>query len=577
MDFIKIFLTFSLQVNTILCLNTSVLILKAIAIADSHYDQVSATSIVWNDDNSEDVSIFLQNYSGTVILSALCNDVINKTHEVNKYNQIILFASGKEEFKELMQILDKIIVVPIRIILVLTKIVPVTDMHIITKAAWDNDLSDLVIVSSTMGEVTLSTYFPYKGKTCGDYTSEILPMNADVFPKKFQNFYKCPTKAALIQTDPYVLYDNLTLQLTGMHANIFSVLLDRHNSSINISHLDNFFGDFINGTANGLLESLYNKKSDIVVNQAIFHSGRFKIIQQTSAFKMIYFVWIGPERRESQQWIRILRPLMNYASFAVTITFILFAAIVTVLQRKLLNISSKQNVFFKSFTIFIGLDVKLDYKSQLLNNLFMLWIFCCMIFRFVYQGNLVNGLQRTVLEKPLIELDEAIDEIGDYYSGKLMREALYNGTKYYKNMKIRSLDAEMTFIKDLVYGKRRLLLLTDSTTTKIFPNVQTIGPPRLSYPVCLIMRRGWPAAKEITTTVTRMFESGIIYKIESDYEYDWGRQKKKYRDHITRPLDMNNYVGCFYALIVMYFTCGLVFVVELIYCKLNMAMSKIKR
>lgn len=44
------------------------------------------------------------------------------------------------------------------------------------------------------------------------------------------------------------------------------------------------------------------------------------------------------------------------------------------------------------------------------------------MFCLVYQGNLFTGMQKTVFEKPLSDLEDAVNDIGELYTSKIMRE-----------------------------------------------------------------------------------------------------------------------------------------------------------
>lgn len=192
----------------------------------------------------------------------------------------------------------------------------------------------------------------------------------------------------------------------------------------------------------------------------------------------------------------------------------------------------------------------------------MVWIFSCMIFRVVYQGNLVKGLQTTVFEKPLTNFDEAISEVGDYYGPKIFRDSFYKGTKYYKNYKILDTTELSQFSADLETGKRQGLYLASSAN----PNLQKIGSPIARIQLCHCMRPGWPVAKEVDAIINRLFETGLMLKIEKGF---FSRREKKNVCCNTRSLDMDILIGCFYSLSAMYIVCGFVFVVEILYSKIN--------
>lgn len=73
--------------------------------------------------------------------------------------------------------------------------------------------ANLLVQADDLETILLYTFFPFKPKKCEDiepvihdyFVNNAFAHNAEIFPNKFHNFYKCPLKISLFEIQPYMI------------------------------------------------------------------------------------------------------------------------------------------------------------------------------------------------------------------------------------------------------------------------------------------------------------------------------------------------------------------------------------
>ncbi|XP_026753533.1 uncharacterized protein LOC113513747 [Galleria mellonella] len=186
----------------------------------------------------------------------------------------------------------------------------------------------------------------------------------------------------------------------------------------------------------------------------------------------------------------------------------------------ILKIERKKNILIDSYSIFIGQEAKFETKSSLINSLFIMWVWFCVILRLVIQGDLTSGLQNTLLEPPMSSMEDAIKQVDGYGGGEIFKN-MFKGTRLEKDYKIVSLDDTYIYLNNLVQGQR-FILLTDKVAVNLVnigTDFQFIGPTSFSIVACYYIRPGWPAAKRINNLIQRVIEVGFIIKATRENQH----------------------------------------------------------
>lgn len=563
------------------CLH-SLAIENAVHITSSSYALNRATSVVWSENSSEEATSFLLSFRGTVVLTLVQNghsEAIRKLNQRVGYKQTVFFASRVDEFANFMTVLQPDTVVPVRVILVLTSRATDDEISAVTKTALQNDLSDIVIVNTKGTEhVELSTYFPYSKGICGNHAPVLLNHSKgdSWFPKKFINFQGCPIRVSLLPLIPYARYkiENNTIKSIhpGLDELVFKLLVEKINAGVDVVSWKDHggIGTVINGTTTGSFSDLVNRRADIFAPTIIVNYLRYPKAQISPVYQTVDVYWFGPHRQEINECLRVVQPMLQDISYSIITSSIIFILVTKLVIRfGFHRVYFRESVMFQSFSIFLGQEARFESKSWLVNCLFIMWIWFCMIVRIVYQGDLVDGLQKVILEKPLENLKEAVKAVDGYGGSEGFRE-FYRGTSYFDDYIVLKIGNVVSQLKEVSNGKRFLVAADRLLMMELSKGLQMLKEPISHAPVCFFMRPGWPAAVDIAHVIGNLVEAGFVQNILNDHIYKWMKKEEYRKRHETRPLNMQTLIGCFYGLGILYVFCVLVFIVEIVYYKLTL-------
>nr|ARO70550.1 antennal ionotropic receptor IR7d.3 [Dendrolimus punctatus] len=558
------------------------LIDSAIDIANSVYKTDQATSVVWWHEDTANITKILKCYDGVVITVSMNYGIDKKLQAIYKstgFKQTVFIASSIFEYEYFLDMLKKCVIVPIKIILVLTK--PGVDISEVTKIAWNNGLSDIVIINEeSSGNITISTYFPYDGSDCGNYVP--VTMNKDakiIFPRKYSNFYGCPIKVTLYHFLPYVKIEENNGTVTaigGIDGDMFMLLIRQINASVIIVRhaKEGNMGSVINGTGTGSFRDLVEGNADILVPAGLVNTGRYLNTQVSHVIETSDVYWCGPNRREIYVWAKVLYHFFSHSAPYLFITSIIFTIVTTILKKIKQPASvSKDGVIFKSFKIFLGQETKFETNSSIINSLYVFWIWFCLIVRIVYQGDLVDGLHKPFLEAPLTTLEESVDRVEGFGGIEAFHE-LYRGTSLWSRYTVLRLHEVPIYVSKVSDGKRFLIATDQLVLHQLRRVVQVLEIPVTKPHMCYYMRPGWPAAKEMDQLILRLIETGFVDKIFEDFNYEWIKTTEAAKEKQNfKPIDMATLMACFYGLFAFWVVCFVVFIFEIIYFKLTQVKS----
>ncbi|XP_050346471.1 uncharacterized protein LOC126770905, partial [Nymphalis io] len=556
-------------------LNGSEIINQAAIIANQVYTYNRLTSVVWWHSDQNNVTHFLKKFKGTVVtVNIIDYDQFKDIHfhKTVLYHQTVFFAHAPDEFEYFLEMINQATIVPIRVIMILTN-KKTESVDTFTKIAWKNDVGDIIILRiDTKGKIRYSTYKPYGNGACANYTALDLNINTKLnksfFIRKYNNFHNCPIRVTALHFIPYVelTKQNHTItEVGGVDGILLKLLLERLNSSLDINLYKNRSSGSNTNTAD-FLDDLVNNVADIIIPGLIWTTKRYSVVQVSYVYNSINVVWCLPNRREILEWAKILLPFINVSTLLIIAGFFVMFLLMK-LVNKIAN-SSDSDIIFKMLGLFLGQNINYCSRYWLKNSLYNFWIWFCIIVRISYQGNLIEGLQKTILEPKISTLDQAmrvVDGVGG--SGAFL--------EYYRNTSIENkfiklkLTNVSSYIKDIGAGKR-FLLVADLLQLKFYNQaIQILDERVTAMPISLSMRPRWPASSEVSLVIRQIVESGLYAKMKNDIilksllRYD----KLNKIDDSLKPMGMEILKSCFYGLICMYIISSIVFVIEILWSK----------
>lgn len=313
---------------------------------------------------------------------------------------------------------------------------------------------------------------------------------------------------------------------------------------------------------------LTSRRADVLLPGILASVNRYENAQITGFYKTQFILWFGPHRREINEWAKVIYPFYTDTTPYIILSFILFIIVIKFIRRyALCKPNRKAGIFFQTFVLFLGQGVNFETNYWLVNSIFVLWIWFCMIVRMVYQGDLVQGLQKVFLEPPLGPFNVARTKVNGFGGLKEYSRYYKNNPSIMTEYQVISSNNMSLYVNQIARGKRfliaaDLLYLLDQGVMLVY--VQTIA--RASV-ISIHMRRGWQAAPEVKNILDTLNEHGFLTKIYEDFI----NIIPIYRSILfgpgysaPRPLGLMTLGGCFLGLLLMYLVCFLIFCGEVI-------------
>ncbi|XP_047529714.1 uncharacterized protein LOC125065901 [Vanessa atalanta] len=555
-------------------LKASEIIHQAATIANQVYTLNVLTSVVWWRYDQHNVTHFLKKFKGSVVTVKISYENFKDTHfhKTVLYKQTVFFAAAPDEFEYFVERINQVIVVPIRVIMILSN-QWTNSVDAFTKIAWKNDIGDIIILRiDPKGKIRYSTYKPYGNGSCANYTALDLNINTRVnetfFIRKYKNFHSCPIRVTMLEFIPFVELrkENHTItEVGGVDGILLKLLLERLNSSLDaILYKDHISDTDKNKT--DFLDDLSHNVADIIIPGLVWTSKRYAVVQVSYSYNSINVVWCMPKRREIHEWAKILLPFINVSTLLILGGFFFMFIIMKLVNR--IAKKSDSEIIFRMLGIFLGQDIRYYSSYWLINSLYNFWIWFCIIVRISYQGNLIDGLRKTILEPKISSVDEAM-QVVDGVGGSIAFIEYYRNTSIENKFIKLKLKNITSYINDIGAGKR-FLLAVDLLQVKFYNQaVQILEENVTTMPKSFYMRPRWSASSEISRTISHIVESGLYMKIQNDIILKLLVRNEKLSkiDDSLKPMGMELLKSCFYGLICMYIISSVVFTIEMLWSK----------
>ncbi|XP_037965039.2 uncharacterized protein LOC119691497 [Plutella xylostella] len=549
----------------------------ALNLARSNYDARKPTAVsFWSSAGEPVVAGFLRGYPNAVLTTDLRR---NRTIDAD---QFVFITESSQDYDLIFRAVNWTRVQPVAVVLVLLAPAPRAALRPLAAAGWRHNVTDLFIVhrSSCGGEVQISTYLPFSGGRCDNVEPVTLSYSDApvIFPRKFKNFHKCPLRVSFVENLGNVVVvrrKNGGIQVRGTEGLLARLLAARLNASlVPVFPRDGGeYGGAAGGRWTGSVGDVVHGRADVSAASALLNLERYRATQPTHSYKVATVVWVGPPPRELQAWAKVLIPLYNGTSMWLLLAsaaFYLVSVAIHILQDP--EHTARNNTLLHSVAIFLGQNVRFETKFWLLNSLFAMWLWFCVIVAIFFQGELVKGLQQSILEPGMTTFEEAVKEVNGYGGIASLLNFYEDDEEFkarYQQISVKSTGAKLQAIS----RGERFLFATDARAARTSRlALQRLAGAVARAPVPLLARARWPGARELDALLLRVLEAGFFEKIEDDSEdqitlkYFYHRRGGARR---FNALDLYHVSGCFYIYIIMVCVCTAVFVIEIIWFRFS--------
>ncbi|XP_047504868.1 uncharacterized protein LOC125049549 [Pieris napi] len=468
---------------------------------------------------------------------------------------------------------------PIQLILVLIEVNESRITELI-QVAWKNEVAEIIIVTTNIKkELSLYTFIPYTPGDCGNITPVEVPVNVpSFFIRKFLNFNKCPLTLSAHTSMPYikVIKENDKIILKGFESDIMNLIVERLNATlVVISNEEQERDNIANDSLKVGFSDLISKDADVMLPAVFVNEKRYSVALTTYTYNDLTIVWIAPKQRVIYAWANLILPFISRITPLIILTILCFVAVVKLIIRfGRYHELKEKTVIFQSFTILLGLQTKFETKCWLNNTTYVLWVWYCFLIRIAYQGDLINGLHKVILEPPIRTVNDGLQILDEVVASAAIQE-LYKNTSLEEqfNVLAKPSDSE-AYLKNIVDGAR-ILLAEDYITVKshgYLDMVQFLEESVVRLPACIFVRARWPGVDEFRRKIMEFHQHGFFGYYYFQYK---ARHYRRYertngshtKERSTKPLTIASLSSLFYGLLMAYFICFLVFCMEIIWFK----------
>ncbi|XP_022128738.2 uncharacterized protein LOC111002808 [Pieris rapae] len=471
-------------------------------IANKEFSSNYPTTVVWWETAPENIHHFTTVYKGLVVTLSFKYKNVNETVSTREfvYDQTVIYVKHVEEFSLILKML-KLSLEPIQLILVLIEVNHSKITELI-QVAWKNEVAQIIIVTTNRKkEINLYTFNPYTPGDCGNITPVEVPVHVPrFFIRKFLNFNKCPFTLSAHTSLPYikVIKENDKIILSGFESDVINLIVERLNATlIVISNEEQERDNIANDSLKVGFSDLISKVADVMLPAVFVNEKRYSVALTTYTYNDLTIVWIAPKQRVIYAWAKLILPFISRITPLIILTFISFIAVVRLILRfGRYHELKEKTVIFQSFTI--GLQTKFETKCWLRNTVYVLWVWYCFLIRIAYQGDLINGLHKVILEPPIRTVNDGLQNLNEVVASAAIQE-LYKNTSLEEqfNVLAKPSDSEV-YLKKIVDGAR-ILLAEDFVTVKshgYLDKVQFLEESVIRLPACFFVRARWPGVDE---------------------------------------------------------------------------------
>lgn len=299
----------------------------------------------------------------------------------------------------------------------------------IASAFWKTFISDVNFLAKNGEEFSIYSFFPFDDGRCGDnlnfkVVNTYNPKNnswtsSNFYPDKFHDLNHCKLKVGVREFPPMTTVEKLSdgskffggveIKLLNELSHHINFNPDLELSSVPIGRI------FSNGTANGLLSVLHEKKKDMIVGSISLQWDRVTFLSPTSYSASIAIVLVIPQPKSISPFQKLVMPL-DIITWCLIASMFLITILISLSRKKCSNfyrriVGKNINYPVLNMTIAItgGSQIKLPQENISRFVLANFLIFCVVI-KGIYQGKLFDIMQKDLHEKEIETIDDLIKE-----------------------------------------------------------------------------------------------------------------------------------------------------------------------
>ncbi|KAJ3641585.1 hypothetical protein Zmor_028087 [Zophobas morio] len=470
---------------------------------------------------------------------------------------------------------------------------------------WLEGVYDFILITADRNQsrhVNVYTWYPYRCRRGFDYARlKLLDVccngsftnNSNLFPQKIPKVLTaCELKVGAVtwppfvmkpvarvdNTDQYIIKEGVEIRLietivTKLRMNVSYIMSEK---SQNWGHL------FDNGTGTGLMALLRNKRVDLGIASITPSLSKSKFFELSDTYFFESFAWCVPHAPTQAGWKKILDAISYQLWIGYVLSFITFGILIWLLGK-----TRKEETLYKkciycfqnSFSMALGVSVRHHPKTQILRWITFFWILFSLNFEVLYETKLMSILTKPTYSTQVNSIDDILDKnykilfplnIFNYVD----KNASFDASVFDRSddcLEVKDCLARVAYLKDsaLCLSSSYTHYIKESYATRDnIPLIYCFNSKLATYPVILLMKKGFPLALRFNNIISRLVEGGFIDHWAADINTQkWKEEEMQKLNTTTNTefLDLGKLQGAFIVLLIGLAIATTVFVLEIIH------------
>lgn len=293
-----------------------------------------------------------------------------------------------------------------------------------------------VICKERDGTISLSTFYPYTNKSCGNNTNLQVVNRFDpktlkwstvnFYSDKFKNLHKCKINVGALKSFPpsaIVEKSKNETKISGFEVDIFTEMSKIYNLNCSFEDFENI-GVISKNSSNNtdMLQSVYDGKLDVALGGLSLQFERLIFLSETRSFLPVSIRIVVPQPKAISSYQKLYMPFVSIVWIIIILIFM--AAFLIVFGLKLMNGKFYaflvgriiQTPILNMINTFFGGSLHRLPSRNFARYILMNFMLFCLVIRSLYQAKLFIMLQTDLKEKTLNTIDEIIENQMSFYA-----------------------------------------------------------------------------------------------------------------------------------------------------------------
>ncbi|XP_068631449.1 uncharacterized protein [Battus philenor] len=403
-----------------------------------------------------------------------------------------------------------------------------------------------------------------------------------IFREQLANFQRCPLTVSTFEQPPFMLLNNSTGSPSGIDGEMLTLLTDILNASLVIVTPTEGaeWGAYENFNWTGSLGDVYNNRSAASMCSIPLTSDIYGNFQISFTYNTMDIVWSAKLPLLKPAWEKLLRPLKFYPRLILIFMFmvIIFMNSFTKTRRwnnirKVFNASPPTiNLFFYSWTIFLGMPVLRMPSKRNFIALVYLWIWFSFIIRSCYLAALKDSLKHSAYENKLTSINDVLSKKFPIGGPESLKAFYSEDSQIFDDWMPINFSNTFDILDEITKGESNFVLAFNKEVILEYlkqfngtRKLQIIPQKIVNSPSVIYFAKHSPLAKPISRVLKICVEAGFleqVYNRRTDYLRSQSFDKVS---HQYEPMNLKYFAGTIGLLILGWFLSIIFFIVE-VYC-----------